>query len=60
MTARTLCLWGANDRVVPLEYGEKYAKLIPGARLEVIPACGHLAPLESPVAWLAAVKGFLA
>jgi pimeloyl-ACP methyl ester carboxylesterase len=59
VTAQTLCVWGANDRVVPLEYGEKYAKLIPGARLEVIPACGHLAPLENPLAWLAVVKGFL-
>ncbi len=59
VTARTLCLWGANDRVVPLEYGEKYAKLVPGARLEVIPKCGHLVPLEKPDAFVKAVADFL-
>ena len=59
VSAKTLCLWGQHDRVVPLEYGEKYAKLIPGARLEVIPECGHLAPLEKTEAWVSAVKAFL-
>jgi 2-hydroxy-6-oxonona-2,4-dienedioate hydrolase len=57
--AKTLALWGANDRLVPLEYGEKFAKLIPGAVLEVIPACGHMVPFEKPAEWLAAVRRFL-
>ena len=57
--ARTLCLWGANDRIVPLEYGEKFAKLIPGAELEVVPACGHMLPFEKQAEWLAAVRRFL-
>ncbi|HVP27581.1 MAG TPA: alpha/beta hydrolase [Myxococcota bacterium] len=57
--ARTLCLWGADDRVVPLAYGERFAKLVPGASLEVIPACGHLAPLEKQAEWVGAVKRFL-
>jgi pimeloyl-ACP methyl ester carboxylesterase len=52
-------LWGANDRLVPLEYGEKFAKLIPGASLEVIPACGHMVPFERQAEWLAAVRRFL-
>jgi pimeloyl-ACP methyl ester carboxylesterase len=60
VTAPTLCVWGADDRVVPLEYGERFAKRIPGARLEVIRACGHLVPLERPEAWLAALRSFLA
>lgn len=59
VSAETLVLWGANDRVTPLEYGEKYAKLIPGARLETIPECGHLAPFEKPDAWSEAVARFL-
>ena len=57
--AKTLCLWGAHDRVVPVEYGEKYAKLIPGASLEVIPGCGHMPPFEKTAEFLAAVTRFL-
>lgn len=44
--ARTLCLWGSHDRVVPPQYGEKFARLIPDARLEIIDSCGHLLPFE--------------
>jgi pimeloyl-ACP methyl ester carboxylesterase len=57
--ARTLCLWGANDRVVPPEYGEKYAKRILGAQLRLVPECGHMLPLEKPDAFVAAVREFL-
>ncbi len=59
VTAPTLCLWGASDRVVPPEYGEKYAKLIPGAELRVLPECGHLLPFEKSAEFVAAVNGFL-
>ncbi len=59
VTARTLCLWGDDDHVVPLDYGEKFAKLIPGASLRVIPGAGHLLPLERAEAWVAAVSEFL-
>jgi pimeloyl-ACP methyl ester carboxylesterase len=46
----TLLVWGANDRVYPRELGEAYAKLIPGAKLVVVPDCGHLSTLERPEA----------
>lgn len=59
VTAPTLVLWGAEDRVTPPEYGEKYAKLIPGAELETLPGCGHLAPFERPDAWADSVARFL-
>jgi pimeloyl-ACP methyl ester carboxylesterase len=45
--------------VVPPAYGEKYAKLIPGAQLRVIPACGHLLPFEKPAEFAAALVDFL-
>lgn len=48
ITAPTLVVWGGDDTVVPLAHGEAYAKLIPGARLEVIDGCGHLPALERP------------
>jgi pimeloyl-ACP methyl ester carboxylesterase len=46
--APTLVVWGERDEFVPRAQGERYAELIPGARLEVLPACGHLPVLEKP------------
>ena len=57
--AKTLVLWGAGDRVVPVDYGKKFARLIPGAELEVVPECGHLMPFEKPEEFHRAVTGFL-
>ena len=57
--AKTLVLWGAGDRIVAVDYGKKFARLIPGARLEVIPECGHLIPLEKPAEFHRAVTEFL-
>ncbi|MFN8558238.1 MAG: alpha/beta fold hydrolase [Dehalococcoidia bacterium] len=37
-----LVLWGDDDRIVPRECGERYARALPNARLHVIPDCGHL------------------
>lgn len=36
--------WGAVDKTIPLDQGEKMHALIPGSELEVAPGCGHLAP----------------
>jgi pimeloyl-ACP methyl ester carboxylesterase len=60
VSAPTLCLWGASDRVVPPEYGEKYAKLIPGAELRILPECGHMLPFEKTAEFVASVNAFLA
>lgn len=42
----SLVLWGENDRFLPLPHGQRYAELLPLARLEVIPNCGHLPLIE--------------
>lgn len=55
----TLVVWGKEDRIVPLECGEAYARLLRDARLDVIPACGHLVGLEQPDRLAALVEGFL-
>jgi pimeloyl-ACP methyl ester carboxylesterase len=44
----TQVIWGAQDRLFPLEYGRKLAGLIPGARFAVIDDCGHLPQIEQP------------
>jgi pimeloyl-ACP methyl ester carboxylesterase len=55
----TLVLWGASDRVVPPDYGRRYAALIPGARFAPIGEAGHHPELEQPQAFVDAVARFL-
>lgn len=44
----TLVVGGLQDRVTPPELQREIAGGIPGARLELLDICGHLAPLEQP------------
>lgn len=55
-----LALWSAEDRLIPPVYGEAYCGAIPGARLELLPGCAHMAPLEDGEVVAAAVLRFLA
>ncbi|MFE3188300.1 alpha/beta fold hydrolase [Nocardia sp. NPDC059240] len=48
VTVPTLVVWGACDRMVPVEHGRAYAAAIPGARFELIEKAGHLPQLETP------------
>lgn len=48
--APTVVLWGADDGIVPLAVGENFARFIPGAKLQLIPECGHLPQQECPAA----------
>ncbi|MGH2633888.1 MAG: alpha/beta fold hydrolase, partial [Tepidiformaceae bacterium] len=59
ITAPTLVLCGEDDGMVPPENSRRLARTIPGARLELIPQCGHLPMLEQPEAVAQAVFGFL-
>ena len=55
----TLIVWGDSDKIVPARYGEAYHRLIPGSRLEVIPACGHLPHVEKADAFVDLFTGFV-
>jgi pimeloyl-ACP methyl ester carboxylesterase len=55
----TLIVWGREDRVVPVECGEQYRRLMPNATLRVLKRCGHLPPLEHPDAFARLVVDFL-
>lgn len=44
----TLVIVGDGDPLTPVELSEEIVSLIPGARLAVIPDCGHLSPIEKP------------
>jgi pimeloyl-ACP methyl ester carboxylesterase len=52
----TTILMGAEDRLYPVERMRPLAERAPAARLEVVPSCGHLAPLEAPEAVVAALR----
>jgi 3-oxoadipate enol-lactonase len=55
----TLVVVGADDRLTPPEVAREIASEIPGAALQVIPDAGHLANIEQPDAFNAAVLPFL-
>ena len=43
-----LVVWGRDDRIVPLECGERYAKALASAKLAIVEGAGHLVDLEKP------------
>ena len=55
----TLVLVGDEDIITPPALSEQLAAMVPGAKLEVIAGAGHLANLEQPRAFNAAIDGFL-
>jgi pimeloyl-ACP methyl ester carboxylesterase len=59
ISAPTLVLCGEDDGMVPPENSRSIAELIPGARFQVIPQCGHLPMLEQPERVADGVFGFL-
>lgn len=56
----TLILVGDGDAITPPFMAEDMAEAIPGARLVVVPECGHLSTLERPEAVSAALGEWLA
>ncbi len=55
----TLILWGASDRLIPVEHGRRYQELIPGAELQIIPECGHVILREQPERGAQAIIEFI-
>lgn len=55
--ATVIC--GAEDALMPREIHEELAGGIAGAKLVVVPECGHLAPLERPAAVAEALVALL-
>lgn len=56
----TLVITGAEDEMIPVEESRRIAGAIRGARLVIVPGAGHLANLEQPEAFNAALNDFLA
>ena len=56
----TLVVVGTRDVVTPTRRAKAMADRIPGARLEVLPGCGHLVMLERPEVLDGLLRGFSA
>ncbi len=56
----TLVAVGSGDRLTPPAQAREIAGLIAGARLQVLPGCGHLPPLEAPALVTALLRGWVA
>ena len=60
IAAPTLLLWGREDRVARLAFGERLARDLPHARLVVLPRCGHIPMWECSGETAETVLSFLA
>ena len=60
VTVPTFIVWGREDRVIPLEAGERLNQLIPNSTLEVIDECGHIPHEEKPEETIERISRFLA
>jgi pimeloyl-ACP methyl ester carboxylesterase len=59
VAAPALVVWGRNDRIVPLECGERYVKALPSARLQIVEGAGHFVAMEQPDSLLSLVTRFI-
>jgi pimeloyl-ACP methyl ester carboxylesterase len=59
LTAPTLVVWGAADRLIVPAYAERWKAMIPGTRVVTVENAGHMLPYEEPDALVRALDDFL-
>jgi pimeloyl-ACP methyl ester carboxylesterase len=57
--APTLIMWGGRDGLIPPDHAGRFARDIPGSRIELFPELGHVPHEEDPVRTAAAAAAFL-
>ena len=55
----TLLIWGEHDKMFPKEHALAYQRLIPGAKVAIVPQCGHVPQIEKPDEFVAEIEAFL-
>ena len=60
ISAPTLIVWGASDRVASPRYAEAFRSLIAGSQVEIVAGAGHLPMEEQPVHVADLTASFLA
>ncbi|MFH1466440.1 MAG: alpha/beta fold hydrolase [Pseudomonadota bacterium] len=56
---RVLIIWGREDTVTPLRYGERLAQHLPRTTFAVVPFAGHFPMVEAPGLYAETVDSFL-
>jgi pimeloyl-ACP methyl ester carboxylesterase len=59
VAAPTLLIWGARDRLIPVELAAEWQRAIPQARLAVIDEAAHVPMVETPSAFAELLLDFL-
>ncbi len=54
----TLVLWGRDDKLIPLNFGERFHQEIANSRFRIIDNCGHMPQVERPDEFAKAVLQF--
>jgi pimeloyl-ACP methyl ester carboxylesterase len=44
----TLVVWGKEDKITPLNCGERYMQALPRAEFVTLNECGHFVEVEKP------------
>lgn len=59
VTASTLVVWGASDRIADISIGQAWADAIPNTAFRLLPDTGHLPHVETPEQVITAIADFL-
>jgi pimeloyl-ACP methyl ester carboxylesterase len=59
LSAETLLVWGAADKLIVPAYAARWQKSIANARVSTIDGAGHMVPYEQPEAFVRAIQAFL-
>jgi pimeloyl-ACP methyl ester carboxylesterase len=54
-----LIIWGAHDRIIPLDHGRRAHELVPGSRFELFERAGHFPHLDEPVRFTATLEDWM-
>lgn len=59
LTMPVKIVWGKEDQLFPIQYGEAYHQLIPHSEFEVIESSGHFPHIEQPKVFNHSIQSFL-
>ena len=54
----TLIIWGRDDKLIALSFGERFHQEIANSQLRIIDSCGHMPQVECPDEFASAVLQF--
>ncbi len=54
----TLIIWGRDDKLIPVSFGERFHREIADSQLRIIDNCGHMPQVECPEEFASAVLQF--